>query len=145
VVREINPLVHQITNNVVATQSANITLALGGSPIMATEPQEMEDLSRISGALLVNIGTMGAGGKESMSIAGRSANANKIPVVFDPVGIGATAFRKETVKELLNLFQASVIKGNAGELAALSDSQEVASIPGVFILLTLLVGFSERC
>ncbi|KAF8070002.1 thiamine biosynthetic bifunctional enzyme Thi4 [Lyophyllum atratum] len=124
-VREINPLVHQITNNVVATQSANITLALGGSPIMATEPQEMEDLSHICNALLVNIGTLRADGKESMSIAGYSANANKKPLVFDPVGIGASAFRKETVKDLLNTFQASVIKGNAGELATLANSQEV--------------------
>ncbi|GLB45085.1 putative thiamine monophosphate synthase [Lyophyllum shimeji] len=125
VVREVNPLIHQITNTVVATQSANVTLALGGSPIMATEPREMEDLSRISNALLVNIGTMRADGKKSMSLAGCAANANRIPVVFDPVGVGATAFRKETVKDLLNMFQSSVIKGNAGELAALSDSQEV--------------------
>ncbi|KAG6828811.1 hypothetical protein H0H92_006693 [Tricholoma furcatifolium] len=111
VVREVNPLVHQITNNVVATQSANITLGLGGSPIMASEPQEMEDLSRISSALLINIGYF--------------ANEHRKPVVFDPVGIGASAFRKQTVKDLLDVFQASVIKGNAGELAALADSQEV--------------------
>ncbi|KAF5386233.1 hypothetical protein D9615_002670 [Tricholomella constricta] len=124
-VRDINPLVHQITNIVAATQSANITLALGGSPIMATEPKEMEDISRISNALLVNIGTMRFDGKESMSKAGYFANANKKPLVFDPVGIGASAFRKETVKDLLNTFQASVIKGNAGEMAALANSQEV--------------------
>ncbi|KAG6918053.1 hypothetical protein DXG01_016709 [Tephrocybe rancida] len=124
-VREVNPLVHQITNNVVATQSANITLALGGSPIMASEPQEMEDLSHISSALLINIGTMRSDGKESMSRAGFSANEHKKPVIFDPVGIGASAFRKEVVRGLLNTFQASVIKGNAGELAVLGDSQEV--------------------
>ncbi|KAG5643447.1 hypothetical protein DXG03_000920 [Asterophora parasitica] len=87
-VRSINPLVHQITNIVVTTQSANITMALGGSPIMATDHEEMEDLSRISNSLLINIGTM------------RS-------------------------DELLNTFQVSVIKGNAGELAALADSTEV--------------------
>ncbi|KAG6902098.1 hypothetical protein C0995_004278 [Termitomyces sp. Mi166 len=128
VVREVNPLVHQITNTVVATQSANITLSLGGSPIMASEPQEMEDLSRISSALLINIGTMRSDGKESMSKAGYFANENKKPLVFDPVGIGASALRKETVKDLLNVFQASVIKGNAGELAALANSQEVCGV-----------------
>lgn len=39
-------------------QSANVTLALGASPIMATAVREMEDLSKISGALLVNFGTI---------------------------------------------------------------------------------------
>lgn len=48
----------QITNNVTINQSANVTLALGGSPIMATSPQEMEDLSKVSGSLLVNFGTI---------------------------------------------------------------------------------------
>ena len=75
----------------------------------------MEDLSRISHALLVNIGTMGSGTKESMlkagnlsnehvswislpsELAGYFGNRNKKPVVFDPVGVGASAFRKETV------------------------------------------------
>ncbi|KAG6865202.1 hypothetical protein C0991_004511 [Blastosporella zonata] len=125
VVRGINPLVHQITNNVVAMQSANVTLSLGGSPIMASEPQEMEDLSRISSALLINIGTMRSDGKESMSKAGYFANKYRKPIIFDPVGVGASAFRKGVVKDLLNTFQASVIKGNAGELAVLAESQEV--------------------
>lgn len=58
-VRALTPLVHQITNNVAITQSANVTLALGASPIMATSPAEMEDLSKIIGALLVNFGTIG--------------------------------------------------------------------------------------
>ena len=40
------------------TQSANATLALGASPIMATTPEEMEDLSKATGALLVNFGTI---------------------------------------------------------------------------------------
>ncbi|KNZ76685.1 putative thiamine biosynthetic bifunctional enzyme [Termitomyces sp. J132] len=118
-------IVEKITNTVVATQSANITLSLGGSPIMASEPQEMEDLGHISSALLINIGTMRSDGKESMSKAGYFANINKKPVIFDPVGIGASAFRRDTARDLLNVFQASVIKGNAGELAALAGTQEV--------------------
>ncbi|PFH53734.1 hypothetical protein AMATHDRAFT_136883 [Amanita thiersii Skay4041] len=121
------PLIHQITNTVVATQSANVTLALGASPIMANDADEMEDLAKIPGALLINIGTLGAASIPGMRKAGYYANANKKPIVFDPVGVGATALRKETVKELLNMFQVSIIKGNAGELAALADSTEVAS------------------
>ncbi|KAF8160610.1 thiamine biosynthetic bifunctional enzyme Thi4 [Crassisporium funariophilum] len=126
-IRELNPLVHQITNVVVATQAANTTLAVGASPIMATEPREMEDLARITGALLINIGTMRAENLDGMVKAGMFANGFKKPIVFDPVGVGASAFRKEAVKTLLNSCQVSVIKGNAGELAALSGTAEVES------------------
>ncbi|KAF9071660.1 thiamine biosynthetic bifunctional enzyme Thi4 [Rhodocollybia butyracea] len=124
-IRKHNPLVHQITNNVVVAQSANATIALGASPIMATTAQEMEDLGRVSGSLLVNIGTLVPTSYDGMMEAGTFANAQKKPIVFDPVGIGASEFRKNAVSQLLNTWQASVIKGNAAELATLAGSNEV--------------------
>ncbi|KAG8213822.1 Hydroxyethylthiazole kinase family-domain-containing protein [Butyriboletus roseoflavus] len=123
VIKETKPLVHQITNIVVANQSANATLALGASPIMASAPEEMYDLSRVLDALLINFGTVTD--KQGMLAAGQFANDAKKPVVFDPVGVGATEFRRKIAAELLDTWQASVIKGNAGELAALADSEEV--------------------
>ncbi|KAG1742928.1 Hydroxyethylthiazole kinase family-domain-containing protein [Suillus lakei] len=123
VIRDKSPLIHQITNVVVTNQSANATLALGASPIMATAPEEMHDLSRIPGGLLINFGTIT--NKGSMILAGQYANEAQKPVVFDPVGVGATQFRKTTASELLNAWQASVIKGNAGEMASLANSNEV--------------------
>ncbi|KAH8083795.1 Hydroxyethylthiazole kinase [Cristinia sonorae] len=122
-IKKFSPLVHQITNNVVTNQSANATLALGASPIMATSPEEMEDLSKAIGALLVNFGTIKD--LDGMLEAGRNANINRKPIVFDPVGVGATSFRRSSANELLNTWQATVIKGNAGELAALANSSEV--------------------
>lgn len=107
------------------TQSANVTLALGGSPIMATAPPEMEDLSKIIGGLLVNFGTIGD--LQGMMIAGRAANRNGKPVIFDPVGIGATTHRRTTGNDLLNYWQATVIKGNAAEISVLAGSDEVQS------------------
>lgn len=92
VVRKHGPMVHQITNNVVINQSANATLALGASPIMATSVEEQEDLAKIPGGLLINFGTVTD--KEGMLAAGKWANFNRKPVVFDPVGVGATGFRK---------------------------------------------------
>ncbi|EMD37498.1 hypothetical protein CERSUDRAFT_105469 [Gelatoporia subvermispora B] len=124
-IKQNSPLVHQITNNVVTTQSANATLALGASPIMATSPEEMEDLGKIPGALLVNFGTIQ--NLDGMLAAGRNANINKKPIVFDPVGVGATKYRRDSANVLLNTWQATVIKGNAGELAALANSSEVQS------------------
>ncbi|KAG9074675.1 hypothetical protein FRC06_010535, partial [Ceratobasidium sp. 370] len=120
-----SPLVHQITNHVVVAQSANATLALGASPIMATAPEEMDDLGDVVGALLVNFGTVTS--KEGMLVAGRAANRNKKPVVFDPVGVGATSFRRATANEILNTWQASVIKGNAGEIGAILGSSEAST------------------
>lgn len=93
---------------------------------MATAPEEMEDLSRALGALLINFGTVTD--KEGMVLAGKYANREKKPVVFDPVGVGATQFRRQTATHLLNYWQASVIKGNAAELAALAESEEVSVI-----------------
>jgi len=124
-VRELGPLIHQITNNVVMTQSANVTLALGASPIMATAAREMEDLSKVSGALLVNFGTIAD--KAGMLEAGRWANITRKPVVFDPVAVGATEFRRTAADELMNTWQASVIKGNPAEIGALAKSAEVQS------------------
>jgi thiamine-phosphate diphosphorylase/hydroxyethylthiazole kinase len=63
-----------------------------------------------------------------MTIAGKYANEAQKPLVFDPVGVGATQFRKTTAAELLDAWQASVIKGNAGEMAALANSKEVGTI-----------------
>ncbi|KAI0674972.1 Hydroxyethylthiazole kinase [Trametes maxima] len=122
-VKKFSPLVHQITNTVVTTQSANATLALGASPIMATAPQEMPDLSRAAGALLVNFGTIQ--NLDGMLSSGFHYNLNRKPVVFDPVGVGATAYRRASAAELLNAWQPTVIKGNAAELGALANSTEV--------------------
>ncbi|KAM5533305.1 hypothetical protein V8D89_012979 [Ganoderma adspersum] len=122
-VKKFSPLVHQITNTVVTTQSANATIALGASPIMATAPEEMEDLSAVAGSLLVNFGTIQ--NLDGMLAAGFNYNLNRKPVVFDPVGVGATAYRRTSAAALLNAWQATVIKGNSGELAALANSTEV--------------------
>lgn len=74
------------------TQSANVTLALGGSPIMAGSPQEQEELARVPGGLLVNFGTLED--LNGMLAAGFNANLNRKPIVFDPVGVGATKYRQ---------------------------------------------------
>ncbi|KIY65783.1 thiamine biosynthetic bifunctional enzyme Thi4 [Cylindrobasidium torrendii FP15055 ss-10] len=124
---EQNPLVHQITNNVVATQSANITLALGASPLMATAPAEAADIAKIASACLINIGTLTPETREGMLRSGFECNKLRKPVVLDPVGVGASGFRQQTVHDLIELWQPSVIKGNAGELAAMVGSCEVLS------------------
>ena len=121
------PLVHQITNAVVTTQSANITLAAGASPLMATDPLELSAISTISSSVLLNIGTIRQEMIVSLVGAGEEANARKKPVVLDPVGVGASGFRQSVVRTILDRVQVGIVKGNAGELAVLGKSQEVGS------------------
>eukprot|EP01031_Cornospumella_fuschlensis_P020296 gene20296-24882_t len=52
------PLVHNITNYVVMNNTANALLAIGASPAMIHAAEEVEDFVAISGALVVNIGTL---------------------------------------------------------------------------------------
>jgi hydroxyethylthiazole kinase len=117
--RERKPLVHQITNYVVMNETANATLALGALPVMAHAREEVEEMVRIAGALVLNIGTLSPPWVDAMLLAGRAANAAGVPVVLDPVGAGATSYRTETARRILDEVDVAVLRGNAGEVATL--------------------------
>jgi hydroxyethylthiazole kinase len=117
--RERKPLVHNITNYVVMNETANALLALGALPVMAHAREEVEEMVGLAGALVINIGTLSPPWVDAMLAAGRAANAKGIPVVVDPVGAGATAYRTDTAKRLLDEVRVTVLRGNAGEIATL--------------------------
>ena len=117
--RETKPLIHQITNYVVMNETANATLALGALPVMAHAREEVAEMAAIAGAVVLNIGTLSPHWVEAMLIAGRVANERGIPVVLDPVGAGATTYRTETAKRILDEVDVTVLRGNAGEVATL--------------------------
>ena len=114
-----NPLIHNITNVVVTNVTANALLAIGASPIMAYAKEEMEDIVSISSALVLNIGTLSKDIVDVMILAGRIANKKGIPVVFDPVGAGASGLRTEAAKEIMSNVKLSIIRGNEAEIANL--------------------------
>ncbi len=118
--RQKNPLVHNITNIVVANYVANGLLSIGASPLMSNAIEEMDELESICQALVINIGTLTSEQVKAMIEAGKSANKYNIPVVLDPVGVGATTFRQKTVQKLLNEIKFTAIRGNAGEIAHLA-------------------------
>jgi hydroxyethylthiazole kinase len=117
--RESKPLVHQITNYVVMNETANATLALGALPVMAHAREEVEEMVGLASALVLNIGTLSEHWIEAMLLAGRAANARGVPIVLDPVGAGATRYRTDTAKRLLDELRIAVVRGNAGEVATL--------------------------
>jgi len=118
-IRERKPLVHQITNYVVMNETANATLVLGALPVMAHAREEVEEMVGLAGALVINIGTLSPHWIEAMLAAGKAAGAKGIPVVLDPVGAGATRYRTETAKRILDEVDVAVLRGNAGEVATL--------------------------
>ncbi len=119
-IRATRPLIHNITNFVVMNFNANVLLAMGASPVMAHAPEEVAQMAACAGALVLNIGTLSAPWVEAMLIAGKSANSHNIPVIFDPVGAGATNFRTETAQRIINEIEISIIRGNASEILALN-------------------------
>lgn len=119
-VKEHKPLVHHITNYVTVNDCANVVLALGGSPVMADDKNEVEEMVSLASSLVLNIGTLHSESLVSMALAGRKANELDIPVIFDPVGVGATQFRTKAAEEILKGLQVSVLRGNMSEIAVLA-------------------------
>ena len=127
--RERKPLVHQITNYVVMNETANATLALGALPVMAHAREEVEEMVGLASALVLNIGTLSGQWIEAMLRAGSAASARGIPVVLDPVGAGATAYRTDTARRILDEVRVAVLRGNPGEVATLVGAE--AEVRGV--------------
>src|SRR5256714_13437994 len=110
--REHKPLIHQITNYVVMNETANATLAIGALPVMAHAREEVEEMVGLAGALVLNIGTLSPAWVESMLMAGRAASERGIPIVLDPVGAGATSYRTETARRILDALDVTGLRAN---------------------------------
>lgn len=134
-IREKHPLIHHMTNFVVMNDTANATLALGALPVMAHAKEEVAEMVSAAGALVLNPGTLTPEWVEAMLIAGKRANELAIPVIYDPVGVGATKLRNETGQRFLDLLKLAAIRGNSGEVGALAGAggvvKGVESVEGV--------------
>ncbi|MEG0272413.1 MAG: hydroxyethylthiazole kinase [Hydrogenoanaerobacterium sp.] len=128
-IREKSPVIHFITNYVSVNDCANITAAAGGLPIMADEIHEAEDIVKRCSALAINMGTLNERTVKTMLLAGKMANKYHIPIMLDPVGVGASTFRNKTIATLLREVNFSVIKGNMTEMKFLGG--QITDICGV--------------
>lgn len=117
--KEKTPLVYHLTNTVTINDCANITLAIGGSPLMSFCIEEIEEIIEFSSSVVLNIGTMDKS-MEAMAVeVGRIANRLKKPIILDPVGVGATKARKNLVNSLLKEIRFTVVKGNMAEIKSI--------------------------
>lgn len=118
-VRAKRPLVCHITNSVTMNDCANICICAGGSPVMSCQKYDVTSLMGKADALVLNIGTLDDHQLETMLAAGRLAKEREIPVVFDPVGIGASEYRANAAETIIKAVRPDIIKGNHGEIAFL--------------------------
>lgn len=119
-VKEKCPLTHCITNFVTVNDCANAVLAIGASPIMAEELDEVEEIVNISDALVINIGTLKHPQIEAMKIGSAQANKTNIPITLDPVGVGVSKLRNNTTIDLINNYNISAIRGNITEIKTIA-------------------------
>jgi hydroxyethylthiazole kinase len=118
-IRERAPLVHNITNVVVANVTANALLAIGASPAMVQAEEEVGEFARIADALVVNLGTVTAERAAAMRVAVAAAGEAGTPWVLDPVAVGAIGFRTRLAEELIR-GRPAAIRGNASEILSLA-------------------------
>lgn len=113
------PLIHCITNPISINQCANLVLASGGRPIMAEHPREVQEITHMAKALLLNLGNITNARMESMAISAREAEQWGIPYVYDAVGIACSELRRQFTYDFLTKYSPDVIKGNYSEIQAL--------------------------
>ncbi len=116
------PLVHCITNCVTVNDCANALLAVGASPIMSDEPDDVEDITSICDGLDLNIGTLNHRSIEAMGRAAARAAELGHAIVLDPVGAGASGLRTDTARTLLERFHPALVRGNMSEIKALAGA-----------------------
>lgn len=124
-VRKRKPLVQCITNFVTVNDCANILLASGGSPTMASHLLEVEEAVRNVQTLVCNMGAIDQ--VDSMILAGKEANDLGKPVILDPVGAGGTQLRRDAAKRLLEEVHFTAIRGNASEIRYLAGQETTGS------------------
>ena len=120
-IKEKNALTHCITNSVTINDCANAVLAIGGSPFMAEDVEELEEVVTIADVLVINIGKLSKDQIEAMKVSCEAANKINTPIVLDPVGVGVTELRNRTTLNLIENYNITAIRGNISEIKAIAN------------------------
>lgn len=117
--RKRSPLIHCMVNLVTANDCANLVLASGASPIMAEDVLEVEQVMSVCDGLVLNLGTPSPQKIQALLSAGETAKGQGKPIVFDPVGVGCSDFRRLASQDILTRVCPQIIRGNASEISTL--------------------------
>ena len=120
-VKDQAPLVHMIANYVTASFCADAMAAMGARPLMAQAPEEMEEITGSADGLAVNLGQPSEEKYLACERALQTAGNLGIPAVLDPVGAGASGYRKKASASLCaaswpGRAWSGVLKGNSSEI-----------------------------
>ncbi len=124
-----SPLIYHLTNSVASHFSANVTLAVGASPIMSLHPEEASEFASMADGIVVNTGTPSEQVLSAMKVALSTAVSSRTPVLLDPVGYGSSKLRTDIIHSFLNDYRITVLKGNGGEISLLGGAS--AKVRGV--------------
>lgn len=124
-VAERRPRVHCLTNTVAQNITANMLLAFGAVPSMASHPEEVAAVAGGAGAILINLGTISPEGERATPKLLELARERGIPLVLDPVFVELSPLRMRLAEEVLRL-PGVTVRGNATEMAALDAAMREA-------------------
>lgn len=143
-IKKNRPLIHHMTNYVVANMTANFTLAMKASPIMATSIDEVAEITKFADVLVLNIGTISVEQFEAMKVAAKIMKRRNKKIVLDPVGVGISKLRCNVVEYFIKEHIVDVVKGNYSEIMTLSGlsamSKGVDSLEGDIALVNNALG-----
>ena len=117
------PLILNITNNVSNDFIANGLLSIGASPVMSKATQEIKELMKMAQCVVINIGTLDDNFLTLCHHTCQIANQLHKPIIFDPVGAGASQYRTQACMEIIRNYNIAILRGNASEIMSLVDSK----------------------
>lgn len=79
--------------------TANVLLAAGAAPAMIVADEEVTPFAAISGAALINVGTLYPARLSAMRGAVAAANAAGVPGTLDPVAVGVLDYRSQACRD----------------------------------------------
>lgn len=106
--------IHCITSLVAAERTANTLLAFRVRPSLTINAEEIQQFTRASDALLVNLGMLDPMRRAAIPLAVDEARNNRKPWVLDPVFANVSATRRSIAMTLLGL-SPTVFKANRSE------------------------------
>lgn len=119
--KEAAPLIHVIPNQVSAAFVADSLRAAGARPLMAMDREEIEEISFHADGLNVNMGQPSKEKTDTAIAALQAANRANIPIVYDPVGAGASKQRMQWNQQIIKAGWSGIVKGNITEISALKN------------------------
>ncbi len=140
--KELKPVVHCIGNDISTAATANLLLAAGARPVMTYAPQETEEISCSSSATVLNCGTPTE--EKFKGLLNAAKGTKNHPLVIDPVGVGASRWRKENIKKVFSAAQSDNIIIHCNYSEALALLEEQVTFEGVDSIVSGIAAKTQR-